>query len=118
MGKMKEATKDGKGRATDIWEKDEGEKRRELGKGGQRVNLEDFFREVQASSRESFSCRGPQHFESRGNDGGYEQRQEDERERLKGGIGQGKGMRKGQGKGKGEIDEQNWEVGELRKRIG
>ena len=115
---------DGKGRATDIWEKDEGEKRRELGKGGQRVNLEDFFRRYKQaqgeqqqqqqggrdrSEWESFSCRGPQHFESRGKDGGCEQRQEDERERLKRGIGQGKGMRKGQGKGKGEIDEQNWE---------
>ena len=115
---------DGRGRATDAWKKDEGEKRRELGKGGQRVNLEDFFRRYKQaqgeqqqqqqggrdwSEWESFSCRGPQQFESRGKDGGCEQRQEDERERLKGGIGQGKGMRKGQGKGKGEIDEQNWE---------
>ena len=112
---------DGKGRATDVWKKDEGEKSRELGKGGQRVNLEDFFRRYKQaqgqqqqggrdwSEWESFSCRGPRHFESRGRDGGCEQRQEDERERLKGGIGQGKGMRKGQGKGKGEIDEQNWE---------
>ena len=100
---------DGKGRATDVWKKDEGEKSRELGKGGQRVNLGQQQGGRDWSEWESFSCRGPLHFESRGRDGGCEQSQEDERERLKGGIGQGKGMRKGQGKGKGEFDEQNWE---------
>ena len=89
---------DGRGWATDVWKKNEGEKRRELGKGGQRVNLEDVFRRYKQaqgeqqqqqqggrdwSKWEPFSCRGPQHFESRGKDGGCEQRQEDERERLK-----------------------------------
>ena len=93
----KRQDEDGKGWANDILEKDEGEKRRELGKGGQRVNLEDFFRrykQVQGEQQqqqqggmdrsewESFGCRGPHHFEKRGTDGSYEQRHEDERERV------------------------------------
>ena len=75
--------------------KKEDERSRELGKDGQRVNLEDFFRRYKReqgeqqqqpggrdwSEWESFSCRGLRHFESRGRDGGCEQ---DERERLKG----------------------------------
>ena len=70
---------DGKGRAPDVWNKDD-EKSRELGKGRHRVDLEDFFRrykwdqgeqlQQQQGGRdwsewESFSCRGPRHFESR-----------------------------------------------------
>ena len=77
---------DGKGWATDVWKKDD-ERSRELGKDGQRVNLEDFFwrykrdqgeQQQQQGGRdwsewESFSCRGSRHFESRGKDGGCEQ---------------------------------------------
>ena len=35
---------DGRDWATDVWKNGEGEKRGEMGKGGQRVNLEYFFR--------------------------------------------------------------------------
>ena len=120
---------DGMGWDMDVGKK-ENERSRELGQDSQRVNLEDFFRRYKWeqeerqqqqgrdwSEGESFSCRGSRHFENRGKDGGSEQ---DERERLKGGIGHGKGMSKGQGKGRGEIDEQSWgkKVGGLRKRIG
>ena len=81
-----------------------------MGKGGQRVNLEDFFRRYKQAQGEQQQqqqgCRDEK-------DGCCEQRQEidwEERERSKGGIGLGKGMRKGQGKGEGEIDEQkDWE---------
>ena len=108
---------DGMGWAIDVGKKGN-ERSRELGPDGQRVNLEDFFRRYKweqeqqqqqsgdYSEEESFSCRGSRHFESRGKDGGCEQ---DERERLKGGIGHGKGMSRGQGKGRGEINEQSWE---------
>ena len=109
---------DGMGWAIDVGRKGN-ERSRGLGPDGQRVNLEDCFRrykwdqeEQQHSQRgdylegESFSCRGSRHFENRGKDGGCEQ---DERERLKGGIGHGKGMSRGQGKGRGEINEQSWE---------
>ena len=103
--------------AVDVGRK-ENERSREFGQDSQRVNLDDFFRrykreqgEQQQQGRdwlegESFSHRGSRHFESRGKDGGCEQ---DERERVKGGIGLGKGMSRGQGKGRGEINEQSWE---------
>ena len=96
----------------------ENERSGEFGQDSQRVDLEDFFRrykweqgEQQQQARdwpegETVSCRVPRHWESRGKDDNCEQ---DERGRLKGGIGQGKGMSRGQGKGRGEIKGQSWE---------
>ena len=117
------------GDITDVWKNDEDEKRGEMGKGGQRVNLEDFLRRYkqahgeqqrdesweqrQGGTDESWEQWKVGRKESWEKDGGYcEQRQEmdqNESEKRRG-IGYGKGMRKGQGKGKGEIDEQkDWE---------
>ena len=109
---------DGMGWAIEVGKKGD-ERSKDLGLDGQRMNLDDFFRrykwgqeeQQQQQSRdysegESLSCRGSRHLEDRGKDGGCEQ---DERERLKGGIGHGKGMSRGQGKGRGEINEQSWE---------
>ena len=64
---------DGRGWATDVWKNDEGEKRGEIGKGGERVNLEDFFRRYK-------QAQGEQQQQQQGGrdekDGGCEQRQE------------------------------------------